>query len=53
MEKEIKRLMLDNNVTKKSGIYPYLITKDEKYLNIRGFPRWALVSDTRSDARAR
>ncbi|MDR3301687.1 MAG: DUF262 domain-containing protein [Spirochaetaceae bacterium] len=37
MEKEIKRLMMDDDVTKKSGIYPYLLTKDEKYLNIRAF----------------
>ncbi|GMO51941.1 MAG: hypothetical protein Pg6C_17060 [Treponemataceae bacterium] len=37
MEKDIKRLMMDDDVTKKSGIYPYLLTKDEKYLNIRAF----------------
>jgi hypothetical protein len=37
MEKQIKTLMLDDDVTKKSGIYPYLLTKDEKYLNIRAF----------------
>jgi hypothetical protein len=37
MEKEIKRLMMDDDVTKKSGIYPYLLTKDEKHLNIRAF----------------
>jgi hypothetical protein len=37
MEKDIKRLMMDDDVTKKSGIYSYLLTKDEKYLNIRAF----------------
>ncbi|MDR0603507.1 MAG: DUF262 domain-containing protein [Bacteroidales bacterium] len=37
MEKEIKRLMMDDDVTKKSGIYPYLLIKDERYLNIRAF----------------
>ena len=29
--------MADDDVTKKSGIYPYLITSDEKYLSIRAF----------------
>jgi hypothetical protein len=37
MEKEIKRLMMDDDVTRKSGIYPYLLARDEKYLNIRAF----------------
>jgi hypothetical protein len=37
MEKQIKILMMDDDVTKKSGIYPYLLTKDEKYLNLRAF----------------
>jgi hypothetical protein len=37
MEKQIKTLMMDDDVSKKSGIYPYLLTKDEKYLNIRAF----------------
>jgi hypothetical protein len=36
-EKVIKELMMDDDVTKKSGIYPYLITGDEKYLSIRAF----------------
>jgi hypothetical protein len=36
-EKRIKELMMDDDVTKKSGIYPYLITSDEKYLSIRAF----------------
>jgi hypothetical protein len=37
MEKRIKELMMDDDITKKSGIYPYLITSDEKYLSIRAF----------------
>ncbi len=36
-EKEIKELMQDEDVTKKSGIYPYLLTQKEKYLSIRAF----------------
>lgn len=36
-EAEIKKLMQDENVTKKSGIYPYILTRQEKYLNIRVF----------------
>ncbi len=37
LETEIKVLMQDEDVTKKSGIYPYLLTKQEKYLSIRAF----------------
>lgn len=37
LEAEIKELMQDEDVTKKSGIYPYILTKQEKYLNIRAF----------------
>jgi hypothetical protein len=36
-EKQIAKLMQDDDVTKKSGIYSYLLTKDEKHLNIRAF----------------
>jgi 5-methylcytosine-specific restriction endonuclease McrA len=28
---------LDDSVTKKSWIYPYILTRDEKYLSIRAF----------------
>lgn len=28
---------MDDDVTKKSGIYSYLITGEEKHLNIRSF----------------
>ena len=33
IEKEIEKLILDDDVTKKSGIYPYVLTRDEKYLS--------------------
>ncbi|PKN01579.1 MAG: HNH endonuclease [Elusimicrobia bacterium HGW-Elusimicrobia-1] len=37
LEAEIKELMMDEDVTKKSGIYPYVLTRKEKFLNIRAF----------------
>lgn len=37
LETEIKELMLDDEVTSKSGIYPYVLTRNEKFLNIRAF----------------
>jgi uncharacterized protein with PIN domain len=37
IEKEISLLMQDEDVTKKSGIYPYIILRNEKYLSIRAF----------------
>ncbi len=37
LEKEITKLMQDEDVTKKSGIYPYVLTRNEKFLNIRAF----------------
>lgn len=37
LEKEIKKLMEDDDVTKKKGIYDYVLTRKEKYLNIRTF----------------
>lgn len=37
LEDEIKSLMQDEDVTKKSGIYPYVLTKKERYLSIRAF----------------
>ncbi|MBU4375235.1 DUF262 domain-containing protein [Patescibacteria group bacterium] len=37
LEKEITELMQDEDVTKKSGIYPYALTRNEKFLNIRAF----------------
>jgi len=37
IEAEIAELMQDEDVTKKSGIYPYILTRQENYLNIRTF----------------
>jgi HNH endonuclease/Protein of unknown function DUF262 len=37
IEAETARLILDDDVTKKSGIYPYIITRDERHLSIRAF----------------
>lgn len=37
LEEEIKILMQDEDVTKKSWIYEYILSKNEKYLNIRSF----------------
>jgi hypothetical protein len=37
LESEIKELMQDEDATKKSGIYPYVLTRQEKYLSIRSF----------------
>ncbi|WP_027407629.1 DUF262 domain-containing protein [Anaerovibrio sp. RM50] len=39
LEKEIQRLLGDEDVTKKSGIYEYLLTGKEKCLSIRAFDR--------------
>lgn len=37
LEQEIKGLMMDDDVTNKKGIYNYVLTRNEKYLNIRAF----------------
>ena len=37
LEEKIKELMQDEDVTKKSGIYPYVLTGKEKHLSIRSF----------------
>ena len=37
IEEETARLILDDDATKKSGIYPYILTRKEKYLSIRAF----------------
>jgi len=37
LENEIKALIVDDDVTSKKGIYPYVLTRDEKYLSIRMF----------------
>lgn len=37
LEDEMKALMIDDDVTRKKGIYQYVLTRDEKYLSIRAF----------------
>ena len=37
LESEVERLMMDRDVTRKSGIYPYVLTREEKQLSIRTF----------------
>lgn len=37
LEAEVTKLMMDEDVTKKSGIYEYVLTREEKCLNIRAF----------------
>lgn len=37
LEEEVQRLMADEDITKKSGIYGYLLNGDERQLNIRSF----------------
>ena len=37
LEAEVAKLMQDVDVTKKSGIYPYLLTGQQRHLSIRAF----------------
>ncbi len=37
LEQEIQTLMIDDDVTNKKGIYSYVLTRNEKHLNIRAF----------------
>lgn len=39
LSEEVKKLMMDDEITKKNGIYPYLLShkKEKKHLNIRQF----------------
>jgi hypothetical protein len=37
LEQEIHNLMMDDDVTNRKGIYSYILTRNEKYLNIRAF----------------
>ncbi len=37
LELEIKSLMQDEDVTRKPGVYPYVLTRKERYLSIRAF----------------
>ena len=38
LKNEVVRLHDDDEVTKKSGIYAYILSRDERYLSIRKFP---------------
>jgi hypothetical protein len=38
LETEITKLMEDEDVQKKSGIYEYVLTREERCLNLRSFP---------------
>lgn len=37
IDNEVTRLVKDDDVTNKKGIYPYILTGDERYLSIRAF----------------
>jgi hypothetical protein len=37
IEEETLRLIMDDDVSNKKGIYPYILTRKEKYLSIRAF----------------
>ena len=37
IEAETVQLLLDDDITRQAGIYPYILTREEKYLNIRAF----------------
>lgn len=37
LEMRVKELLKDDDVSNKSGVYPYVLTNDERYLNIRAF----------------
>ena len=37
LEQEIQTLMMDDDVTNKKGVYSYILTRNEKHLNIRAF----------------
>lgn len=40
LEQEIQSLMTDDDVTNQKGVYPYVLTRNEKYLNIRAFTEY-------------
>lgn len=37
VDEEVRKLILDDDVTNKKGIYPYILTRKERYLSIRAF----------------
>ena len=44
LEEETQKLLLDDDVTNKRGIYHYLLTRKEKYLSIRSFSEAQKIS---------
>lgn len=39
LEEKVKELMTDEEIQKRAGIYEYLLSNDEKHLNLRAFPQ--------------
>ena len=39
LESQIAELMMDDDILRKKGIYPYVLTQEEKHLNIRAFTK--------------
>jgi len=37
LERQIKALLIDDEVTNKKGVYTYVLTGEEKYLSLRAF----------------
>ena len=37
LEREVEALMLDDDVTNKRGVYPYVLTREQRHLNLRVF----------------
>lgn len=37
LEQRIQELMMDDDVTNKKGVYPYILSRQEKYLSLRAF----------------
>lgn len=37
LESEVSKLMEDDDVTRKSGVYSYVLSREEKHLNVRAF----------------
>jgi len=37
VEKQVTQLMMDDDVERKSGIYTYVLEREERHLNIRAF----------------
>ena len=37
LERQIKELMMDDEVTSKKGVYTYILTGEEKHLSLRAF----------------